>query len=570
MNQPGSNDPRDPLADLDDQQRQVAEALRGPVAVFAGAGAGKTRTITHRIAHGVRSGVYDANRIMSLSFTRKAAGELQSRLRGLGVSGIRAQTFHSAALSQLGFFWPQITGGKAPHLLPGKVHVLSQVVEGLNLGFSPETLRDTASEIEWRKITMRSIGEYESLLESGSRPVPFGMTGEQLIDIMSQYESVKNERRAIDFEDVLILTAGMIETEPRVALQVREQYRFFTVDEYQDVSPLQHTLLQAWLGERDELCVVGDASQTIYSFAGASSRYLLRFAHEHPSARTFKLENNYRSTPDIIALANRLMRDRPGALQLLANREASGAEPSALWFEDEHAEAAAVAWAIREQLRAGHNPADIAVLARTNAQHAAMEAALAAEGIASQMHGATRFFDRADIRQAVLEVRAQSVVPDGRPAFQVVSDVVRGLGWQQEPPRSLAQREKWNALNALVVLAEQSSAKDLRELSEELLERQRAGHEPRVAAVTLSAIHSAKGLEWPIVYVIGAQEGTLPIYHANSEADISEERRLTYVAFTRAQNELRISGSRGSRRSAREPSRFLAEAGISVREITSG
>lgn len=550
---------------LDDTQREVAEALRGPVAVLAGAGAGKTRTITHRIAHGVYSGAYDAERVLSLSFTKKAAGELQTRLRELGVVGVRAQTFHSAALSQLGHFWSQHIGGRTPQLVAGKIPTLSQVAASLHLHFEPATLRDVAAEIEWRKVSMLSFEDYAKYVET--RSLPIGVNAEQLMDLMQGYERVKNDRRSIDFEDVLILTAGMIEAEPRVALQIREQYRFFTVDEYQDVSPLQHTLLKAWIGERDEICVVGDASQTIYSFAGATSRYLLKFTSEHPNARTFKLDRNYRSRPEVVTIANRLVRDEPGALHLTSMREPSRRIPQALWFANETEEASAIASAIRAQINSGVSASDIAVLARTNAQHALVESALAAVGVSARTHGSMRFFDRADVRQAIMEIRAQSVVTDGRPIFQVVSDVVRALGWTQEPPESMSQREKWNALQALVTVAEQTEARSLREFSTELLERQRSGHEPTVSAVTLSAVHSAKGLEWPVVYVIGLAEGILPIHYANEEEHLAEERRLTYVAFTRAQEELRLSGSSGSGKTPREPSRFIAEANLRLRHI---
>ena len=309
------------LDGLDPEQREVAECLRGPVSVLAGAGTGKTRTLTHRIAHGVRVGAYAPERVLAVTFTRKAAGELQSRLRMLGAAGVRAQTFHGAALAQLSFFWPQLVGGAAPQVISGKVPVVSQAVESLGLRLPGETLRDIAAEIEWRKVSMLDLDSYAAKLVSARdpRPVPAGVSAEQLLDIHEKYAAVLTERRQIDFEDVLVLTTGMLETEPRAAVQVRERYRFFTVDEYQDVSPLQHAMLRVWLGDRDELCVVGDASQTIYSFAGASSSYLLRFGHEHPGAREFRLERNYRSTEPIVRVANQLMRGRPGALTLHAD-----------------------------------------------------------------------------------------------------------------------------------------------------------------------------------------------------------------------------------------------------------
>ena len=565
------------LDGLDPEQREVAECLRGPVSVLAGAGTGKTRTLTHRIAHGVRVCADAPERVLAVTFTRKAAGELQSRLRMLGAAGVRAQTFHGAALAQLSFFWPQLVGGAAPQVISGKVPVVSQAVESLGLRLPGETLRDIAAEIEWRKVSMLDLDSYAAKLVSARdpRPVPAGVSAEQLLDIHEKYAAVLTERRQIDFEDVLVLTTGMLETEPRAAVQVRERYRFFTVDEYQDVSPLQHAMLRVWLGDRDELCVVGDASQTIYSFAGASSSYLLRFGHEHPGAREFRLERNYRSTEPIVRVANQLMRGRPGALTLHAERgeparDESGvaqaprpAPVTAEWFANEHDEARAVAAAIRESIAAGVPASEIAVLYRANAQSAVIEGELQANGISARVHGAQRFFDRAEVRQAVMLMRGQAKVSDDRPLFQVVSDVLRACGWNATPPEGGAARERWDALNAiLTLLDEQPDGTTMQSFSEELLERSRAHHEPTVESVTLSAVHSAKGLEWSLVHLIGMSEGLLPNSYADNDDAIDEERRLAYVAFTRARDELRISGTAGSGASTRRPSRFVAEAGV--------
>lgn len=556
------------LAGLDPEQRQIAECLRGPVSVLAGAGTGKTRTLTHRIAHGVRVGAYAPDRVLAVTFTRKAAGEMQTRLRALGAGGVRAMTFHSAALAQLGYFWPQFVGGSAPKLLGGKVPVLSQLVESMGLRLPGETLRDLAAEIEWRKVSMLSIEEYASLVQGDPpRGVPSGLSAEQLIEVHEKYALLLEERRQIDFEDVLILTTGMLESEPRASLQVRERYRFFTVDEYQDVSPLQHALLSVWLGDRDDLCVVGDASQTIYSFAGASSSYLLRFSAEHPNAREFRLERNYRSSEPIVTAANRLMRERPGALTLVAQRSAEARKPApvtAEWFRSEQDEAEAVAHAVRASIDGGVPASEIAVLYRANAQSAAIERALQQLDISARVHGAQRFFDRADVRQAVMMIRAQTKAGDDRPLFQVVSDVLRALGLTSAPPRGGAARERWDALHAILALVDEyPSTTTIHRFSEDLLARSRTHHEPTVEAVTLSAVHAAKGLEWRIVHLIGMSEGLLPSTYANDERALEEERRLAYVAFTRARDMLRISGTSGTARVARRPSRFVEEAGLS-------
>lgn len=580
MGVPVAGDAESVLDGLDPEQREIAEHLRGPVSVLAGAGTGKTRAITHRIAYGVRSGVYAPERVLAVTFTRKAAGELQGRLRALGADGVRAQTFHGAALSQLGHFWPDVVGGTAPQILSGKVAALSQLVESNGMRLGGEALRDLAAEIEWRKTTMLSIDRYAEHVEE--RPLPTGVTAEQLIELHRGYAALLEERRQIDFEDVLVLLTGMLESEPRVALQVRERYRFFTVDEYQDVSPLQHALLRVWLGDRDDVCVVGDASQTIYSFAGASSSYLLRFGVEHPNARQVRLERNYRSREPIVRMANRLMRDQPGALTLSAMRgsgeeetpaPAAGAAPAQPpaaataptfeWFASEADEAQAVAGSIAAAIQAGTPASEIAVLYRTNAQSARFEEAIRRNGISVRVHGAQRFFDRADVRQAVMLIRGEAKVAHDRPLFQIVSDALRAGGWSARPPEGAAQREKWEALSALLSLVdEMPPGSGIVEFSEELLARQRTQHEPTLDAVTLSAVHAAKGLEWSLVHVAGLSEGQFPIVHAVDEASIDEERRLAYVAFTRARDTLRLSGVAGGARAPRQPSRFIAEAGL--------
>ena len=250
----------DPLSGLDEHQLEAARALRGPVCVLAGAGTGKTRVITRRIAHGVDTGAYSPQRVMAVTFTAKAAGDMRGRLRALGVTGVSARTFHAAALAQVNFFWPTLAGDQAPTIIDNKVRMLAHAADGVGLAPDTATLRDVAGEIEWRKVTMRSIEQYAAV-----RPGGIGrLSVDQVVALQHAYEKLKDERRQMDFEDVLLTCAGMIEAEPRVAAAVREQYRHFTVDEYQDVSPLQNRLLELWLGDRRDLCVVGDASQTIY------------------------------------------------------------------------------------------------------------------------------------------------------------------------------------------------------------------------------------------------------------------------------------------------------------------
>ncbi len=302
----------DALDGLDERQREAATTLRGPVAVLAGAGTGKTRVITRRIAHGIETGAFSPGRVMAVTFTSKAAGEMRMRLRGLGVDGVSARTFHSAALAQLNFFWPTLAGDSVPSIVDNKVKVLAHAADSLGIDPDVATLRDVAGEIEWRKVTLRSIEAYALARPGGVGRLELS----RVVELQRAYEKLKDERRQLDFEDVLLACAGMLEAEPHIAKAVHEQYRHFTVDEFQDVSPLQYRLLELWLGDRSDLCVVGDASQTVYSFAGADARFLLDFETRHPGAKLVRLESNHRSDAAILAVANALMRDRPGALVL--------------------------------------------------------------------------------------------------------------------------------------------------------------------------------------------------------------------------------------------------------------
>ncbi len=548
------------LDGLDPEQRIVAESLRGPVRVLAGAGTGKTRAITHRIAYGVATGVFTESKVMAITFTTRAAAELRGRLRQLGAGGVSSRTFHAAALSQLAFFWPQVVGGTMPRILEGKARLLGQAAESLRIRVDTATLRDLAAEIEWRKISGLSIDDYAKQ----NRPLPPALDLAKVVSLQQGYENLKDERRQLDFEDVLLACAGMIESEPRVAQQVREQYRFFVVDEYQDVSPLQHRLLELWLGDRQDLCVVGDASQTIYSFTGASPEFLLDFPRRYPDASFVQLERNYRSTPAIVETANRLMRNQRGALSLAAaDSEAAGTVPAVEDFRSDAAEAREVAARIADLVATGVRPQDIAILYRINAQSAVIGTALDDAGIAYQVRGGARFFDLPEVKQAIMMLKGATIVKTQDALFKTVSDVLRSLGWTQNPPAIVgAVRTRWESLNALMLLAEeQPNGTGLSEFVTELLERSAGQHEPTMSAVTLATLHSAKGLEWDNVFVVGLQEGLLPIGYATTDAAIAEERRLLYVGITRARKRLQLSwaATTGQRSGTNAPSRFLAE-----------
>ncbi|MFS0867131.1 ATP-dependent helicase [Microbacterium sp. 179-B 1A2 NHS] len=554
----------DALSGLDERQREAASVLRGPVCVLAGAGTGKTRVITHRIAHGVDTGAYSPSRVMAVTFTTKAAGELRGRLRGLGIEGVAARTFHAAALAQLNFFWPQVAGDTAPAIVDRKLRLLGHAADEMGLRLDAATLRDVASQIEWRKVTMRTIEQYAQARPTGLPGLAIG----PLVDLQTAYERVKDERRQLDFEDVLLACAGMIESEPRVAAAVREQYRHFTVDEFQDVSPVQHRLLELWLGDRRDLCVVGDASQTIYSFAGADPRYLLDFADRYDDAHVVRLERNYRSDAAVLAVANELMRGRPGALQLQAGAE-PGPSPEVVAFDDDSAEAEGVADRVAVQLARGVDPRTIAVLYRLNAQSAPLLAALSSRGIAATVLGGKRFWDLPEVRQALMALRGASVAPLTGTFVATVRDVLRSLGLSDEaPPAGGALRDSWEARAAVLRLAEEApEGTTLRAFTDELTARAKAQHEPALKTVTLATLHAAKGLEWDHVHLMGMSEGLLPISYATTFEQVDEERRLAYVGITRAARTLSLSWSRASGHRERQRSRFLQEIGTgTVRE----
>ncbi|SOC88476.1 ATP-dependent DNA helicase, Rep family [Curtobacterium sp. 314Chir4.1] len=558
--------PDELLAALDAEQRTVARTLLGPVAVLAGAGTGKTRAITHRIAYGVATGTYAPNHVLALTFTTRAAGELRSRLRSLGAGTVQARTFHAAAMAQLSYFWPDTVGGHAPRIVESKGRMIAHAADTVGLRVDTPTLRDLAGELEWRKVQMLSYDEYEAA--AADRVMPRDTSPRRVLDLMRAYEQLKDDRRQLDFEDVLLATLGMVESEPRVASYVRQQYRFFVVDEYQDVSPVQHDLLRAWLGGRDDLCVVGDASQTIYSFAGASSRYLLGFGSEFPRGSVLRLERNYRSTRQVVHAANALMRGQPGALDLVAQTTEPGPEPEVLACVHDGDEAQTVARTIASLVADPATPAsygDVAVLYRVGAQAAAIESALGRAGIPYRVQGGTRFFDRPEVKLAVHHMRGEAVRQTDDELTRRVGLVLQVSGWTPTPPEGTgAVRDQWDALQAIMGLAEDAPAgTTMQQFTQDLVDRAATHHEPELDAVTLATLHSSKGLEWPHVVVIGAAEGLLPISHATTDAEVDEERRLFYVGLTRARRSVTItwSGQGSTRGGARVASRFLAALG---------
>ncbi|GAB7181095.1 ATP-dependent DNA helicase UvrD2 [Kitasatospora sp. Ki12] len=567
------------LAGLDPEQRAVATALHGPVCVLAGAGTGKTRAITHRIAYGVRSGVYTPQQVLAVTFTARAAGEMRGRLRQLGADGVQARTFHAAALRQLQYFWPRAVGGPVPQLLERKVQLVAEAAGRCGLRVQRTELRDLTAEIEWAKVTQIAPEDYPAAVAKSGREAPRDPA--ETAQVYRVYEEAKSRRGSMDFEDVLLLTAAILEDRPDIADQVRSQYRHFTVDEYQDVSPLQQRLLDRWTGPDGgaSLCVVGDASQTIYSFTGATPDYLLNFRGRHPDATVVKLVRDYRSTPQVVHLANGLLAQARGEaarhrLELVSQREA-GPEPVYTEYEDEPTEAETTARRIKDLLAAGVRASEIAVLFRTNGQSEVYEQALADLGLPYQLKGAERFFERPEVRDAGVLLRgaaraASDPLTDGAPDLAgQVRAVLATRGFTAEPPAgSGAVRDRWESLAALVRLAEEFERTraaegrdtDLAAYVAELDARAAAQHAPAVEGVTLASLHAAKGLEWDAVFLVGLTEGTLPIIYAKTDEQVEEERRLLYVGVTRARKHLSLSWALSRSpggRASRKPTRFL-------------
>ena len=560
------------LAGLDPEQRQVALAARGPVCVLAGAGTGKTRAVAHRIAYLAATAQADAARVLAVTFTTRAAGELRARLRQLGqvapaagLDKVQARTFHSAALRQLTHFWPSTVGGRAPEVVESKIGLVAEAARRLRVSAGLPELRDAAAEIEWAKVTQVRPDDFPAASAKAGRTPPLDPV--TMSRVYASYEDLRTERHLVDFESVLELTAGILAEYPAAARSVRDRYSVFVVDEYQDVNPLQKLLLDMWLGDRDEICVVGDPRQTIYSFTGATPSYLTGFPAEFPSAQVIHLVRNYRSTPQVVTLANRLVAGTAVDQTPLAAQRPAGPAPQLTEYPDEPAEAAAVARQVRALIKGGTSAGEIAILVRTNAQTQALEQALATAGVPFQLRGAERFFDRAEIRQAVglLRAAARSTSGADEPASEV-RHILASIGLTPQPPggRGTA-RDRWESLEALAQLAADFFAAnpqaDMNGLATELAVRSAIGHVPAMAGVTLASLHAAKGLEWQAVFLPGLTDGTVPIIYAQTDEAIEEERRLLYVGVTRARERLYLSWAlartQGGRRT-RKPSRFLS------------
>jgi DNA helicase-2/ATP-dependent DNA helicase PcrA len=519
------------LDGLNAEQRRAAATVRGPVCILAGAGSGKTTTITHRLAHQVETGAFAANQLLAVTFTDKAAGELRHRLERLGAPGGRASTFHAAALRQLRHFAPQSLGS----ILPSKALLLRQIANRLPAPYKFRPAGDLATEIEWAK--NRRIGPAD--YADREPPIPLDL----MQRVYAEYERRKAAEGAIDFEDLLELAVRLFEGDEAVRETFRSQYRAFTVDEYQDVNLLQQRLLDLWLGERDDVCVVGDDYQSIYAFTGAGPEHLLGVPQRFPQALVVRLEENYRSSPQVLVLANRLVPSLGGAEKTLRPTRADGPEPVLRPFPTPGDEGAAIVAAIRGL----EVPLEeMAVLARTNARLTDFEELFHDAGIPFQ--GAS-LLDRDGARRLCRRLERS---PEPAPA--AVRAAALDAGWLERLPDRLGERElvRQQDLARLVSLASTFDG-DAAAFVAWLRERFASGGDG-AHGVNLLTYHRAKGLEFDAVFLPRLQEKELPA----PRADVDEERRLLYVGLTRARRELWVSWSG-------KPSRFLKELGAAAR-----
>jgi DNA helicase-2/ATP-dependent DNA helicase PcrA len=529
----------DPLDGLNPEQRRAAEAVRGPVCILAGAGSGKTTTITRRIAQQVAAGAFAPTQIMAVTFTDKAAGELRTRLAALGVQRVRAGTFHSAALRQLRHFAPETVG----KILPSKALMLRQIANGLPAPFKFRPAGDLATEIEWAKNRRISAARYRTEVEGRDPPIPADL----MHRVYRDYEQRKASEGSLDFEDLLELAVQLFERDARACETFRAQYRAFTVDEYQDVNLLQQELLEHWLGDRDDLCVVGDDYQSIYAFTGAGPEHLLDVPRRYPSALVVRLEENYRSTPQVLELANRLVPKLGGAEKVLRPTLADGPEPVVRAFATPEAEGRDLVAAIRAL---GVPLEEVAILCRTNARLTDFEELL---------HDAHIPFQGASLlqRDAARRIVRRLERLAGVDAEAAVRAAASEAGWLPQLPDKLGDRElvRQTDLARLVALAEVFDG-DAVAFVEDLRRRFDPGGDS-AKGVHLLTLHRAKGLEFEAVFLPRLEEKELPSRQARTAAELAEERRLLYVGMTRAKRVLWLTWSGTA-------SRFLADLGVTV------
>ncbi len=520
------------------------EVVRGPVVILAGAGSGKTTTITRRIAYQVAVEAFSEDSILAVTFTDRAATEMRERLRALGADGVVARTFHATALRQLTFLEPGLGS-----ILPSKALWLRQIGNALPKPYRFRPAADLATEVEWAKNRRLTPDTYLRGRGAHEPPIPPDL----MVRVFRRYEARKREERRFDFEDVLELLVQAYERRPEAIERFRERCRAITVDEYQDVNLLQQTLLELWLGGRDDLCVVGDDYQSIFSFTGASAEHLLGAGERFPDATVVLLEQNYRSTPEILSLANLLVPALGGAAKVLRPTRAPGSAPDLRSFPTTAAQVAWIVAAIRALESCGVALEEIAVLYRVNSRSEDLEGPLAAAGIPYQVRGGA-FLDRPAARGVLRRLRGSRE----EAALAVRSAAVEAGLLDEADEDELGQEEltRQSDLRRLVDLA--AAAGPGATVSDFVADLERRFHSDGDGrGVQLLTLHRSKGLEFDAVFLPFLQEGDLPIRQAKDADAIAEERRLLYVGLTRARDRLAVTWA-----TDRPASRFLRELGV--------
>jgi DNA helicase-2/ATP-dependent DNA helicase PcrA len=551
-------DPAPLLVGLTAAQRAAVTSEGNPLCILAGAGAGKTRTLSRRIAYRVAIGEADPAHVLALTFTRKAAGELSARLVALGTRDrITTGTFHSVAYAQLRRWWAD-RRQPPPRLLTSKAGLLGALLPGRH-ALADVAPAQLAAEIEWAQARLVTPAGYaEAAAAAGRRPEAAAKAVAALYD---RYVSEKARRGLIDFDDLLSGCIAAIISDPGFAAAQRWRWRHLFVDEFQDVNPLQHRLLLGWLGTAPDLCVVGDPNQAIYGWNGADRDLLQGLSERWPGAEVVRLDANHRSTPQVVAAAGAVLGLAPGSL---SSSRPGGPPVTVRSYDSDVHEARGVVADIRRAHAAGSAWRHLAILMRTNAQAAAFEAACRAAKVPCRIAGAPNLLDDPAVGAALGDVTSRPTTPAAAVVAQL-EDLAGAAGPSQDRPSGSADPPGTARLATLVALAADfASARPGGTAS---------GFEAWLATtvadegadqVTVSTFHRAKGLEWRAVWVTGLEEGLVPIAHAVDATAQAEERRLLYVAMTRAEHELRCSWARqrhfGAGLVPREPSPWLAAA----------
>ena len=570
---------------LDSQQIDIITAPRGPVCVFAGAGTGKTNTIINRIGYIVATGRIPANQILAVTFTVRAANEMKSRLYILGqkleinTKTVQVATFHSAAYKQLKYFWKKLIGNVRWKLLENKLSIIKQASSKSKLEFSNTELHNLAIEIEWAKGSLIAPEDYARIVDKIKHKTSINKN--QVAEVYLNYEALKTHQfksLLLDFDDLLLYIAAAIENDFTIAQEFYNFYRCFVVDEYQDITPLQQRVLDAWLGKRDDITVVGDPNQSIYSFIGSNSCFLLNFSKKFSSSFMAKFERNYRSTPQILTLANKLIHHAKSEIKkhkiFLVGQKKIGPKPTFFEYPDDITEAYSIVQSIRSYITYGINPSEIAVLYRTNLQSKIYKEALNSSRILYQINDNETFFDYKDISQILILMQnlAKKNISEGK-LISFINNIFKLSGLTTNPPSNIKAYKRWKSLKALKTLINQEISKNqeikLLDLITKIHQIYVLKNTPYLNdnSITLASLHSSKGLEWNVVFIIGINDGMLPTYHSLFQGTcnklLEEERRLLYVGITRARIYLSISWALKNTPTdsshVRSKSRFLKE-----------